>query len=80
MNDKAAIQYLDKNGKWIDCYNILDNNISRDRNNLTKVSLDIISGTKGIRFYAKKDKPTHTWNKGRICIGKTVFKTIDIEF
>jgi len=80
LNDKAAIQYLDNNGKWIDCYDILNNNISSDRNNLTKVSLDIISGTKGIRFYAKKDKPTHTWNKGRICIGKTVFKTIDIEF
>ena len=79
LGDRSIIQYLDSSGNWIDCYDILANNISTDRKNPDTISVNIPVFTKAIRFYAKKNNPTSDWNRGRLCIGETTYYTARIK-
>lgn len=71
--DTAFVQYLDSNGNWITCLDLLNCNLSTDRSKQDYFEIDILEGTKGIRFIATKSTPMTNRNKGRICIGETKF-------
>lgn len=75
LGDYAYVKYLDDSGNWHVLLDLLNCNLSTNRAKQDYFELKIPSGTKKIRFEAYKSSPSTTRNKGRICIGNTVFVT-----
>lgn len=71
--DTALIQYKDKNGNWVDLLDLLNCNLSTDRQNQSHFELNIVEGTSSIRFVCNVQNPTASRNKGRICLGEIKF-------
>lgn len=79
QGDYAYVQYLNKNGDWETCIDLLANNIPTNRTNQKHFEYDFIEGTYGIKYVAHKENPNTTKNRGRISIGQTKFTTYAIN-
>lgn len=79
-DDIAYVQYLDEQGNWVTCFDLLnnDNPLPTDRKQPKLYEFNFMEGTLGVRFYSHTNNAYSDRNKGRICIGKTIFTTYSI--
>lgn len=77
--DSVYIQYMDKNGNWINCLDLLNCSLSTNRKLQDYYEFEFIEGTYQIRYIANKITPNTSRNKGRICIGETKFINYSID-
>lgn len=75
QNDFCVIQYKNSNGYWVSLLDVLDsdNNVPTNRNQPKTFYLDIVYGTREIRFYSEMQNPTGNRNLGRLSIGNMQF-------
>lgn len=71
--DYAYIKYRDFYGEWKTALDLLNCNLSMDRENQNHILIDFPLGTKQIRFEAHKENPDTNRNKGRISLGNLKF-------
>ena len=80
ITDSAYVQYMNEDGAWETSFDLLNNNnpLPTDRNNPKSYEFIFAKGTNKIRFYSHTDYTNSSRNKGRICIGQTIFTSYSL--